>query len=389
MLTGADGLVFAVHDGADGAFALGSFGAGMGYVGSVSNGFAVDFDTWANGGSEPQPVGEQGVLDHVGYNEAGTLDTLQWQLTAPIELNEAGGSRFAWIDHDGASDTLDVFLSEIPEKPAAPLLVQTAVDLPSLVGSQAFFGFTAGTGGANQGHDILDFGLCLEGVTTDFQLGSRLEGSITAADTDVFTFLAVEGTLISMTARTGKGSGLAPTFSILSPSGELLSGADPSNPKIKNLEVPTTGVHRVEISGASGSTGDYQIRTKAKFPTKVQETVEVGVAGAVISIPGIPGMTVKKLNVKALKPKGDFATVGGMPANLELDGVELQACGSPIGLGDLKVNGPGTSVKARNVGIDALGSHALHVAGVGGSVGFAKVKAKLAFAKGKGTVVEP
>jgi hypothetical protein len=60
-------------------------------------------------------------------------------------------SRFAWIDYKYG--ILEVFLSDVNVKPSVPILSRT-IDLPDFVGSEAYIGFTAGTGAGTDNHDI-------------------------------------------------------------------------------------------------------------------------------------------------------------------------------------------------------------------------------------------
>ena len=60
-------------------------------------------------------------------------------------------------------------------------------------------------------------------------------------------------------------------------------------------------------------------------------------------------MTVKNLSVKALKPKGGFAAVGGRPADPRPQVTSLAACGSLVTLGPLKTSKSGKATGGKNV----------------------------------------
>jgi len=60
----------------------------------------------------------------------------------------------AWVDYDGDAKTLEVRVSQSAARPAAPTLART-VDLPAVLGqSNAYVGFTSGTGCGGGDHDI-------------------------------------------------------------------------------------------------------------------------------------------------------------------------------------------------------------------------------------------
>ena len=63
----------------------------------------------------------------------------------------------SWVDYDGANDVLEVRLAMNDTRPDDALL-SFGVDLTSVLGStDAFIGFTSGTGAAGGDHDILNW----------------------------------------------------------------------------------------------------------------------------------------------------------------------------------------------------------------------------------------
>jgi hypothetical protein len=147
---GADGIVFTVQNAGAGAATIGGGGGGIGYLG-IAPSIGVEFDTWSNGAIDNNSE------NHVGINLAGDLASVA--LASPtFDLESNTAHRFAWVDYDGA--TLSAFVAETNMKPGAAL-VSAMVDLTAL-GSQAYFGFTAGTGGANADHRIHAFDLSID-----------------------------------------------------------------------------------------------------------------------------------------------------------------------------------------------------------------------------------
>ena len=119
--TGADGLAFVIQNDTSGANAIGGTGSNLGYVG-IDNSLAVEFDTFKWWSAESND-------NHVAINVGSFTNDLA--VADPgFDLND-GNQRYAWVDYDGVSDTLSVYVSETATKPGQALL-ETTVDLPSL-----------------------------------------------------------------------------------------------------------------------------------------------------------------------------------------------------------------------------------------------------------------
>lgn len=144
--TGADGLTFIVQNSTAGAKALGGFGGGLGY-GDIDRSLAIKFDTYKN------------VTDfsdnYVAVLTGGSVTQDRAVAAAPIDLNN-GSVVEAWIDYDGLTDRLSVYLSNQAIKPTNPLLTYQ-VDLQAVVGAQAYIGFGAGTGADINNQDLLNW----------------------------------------------------------------------------------------------------------------------------------------------------------------------------------------------------------------------------------------
>lgn len=143
---GADGLVFAVQTVSNTA---GGGGGGIGYEGLMRS-VGVEFDNWNNGGGD-------GFSDnHVGIDLNGNMNSVALNASLPVNLDLAR-DLFAWIDYNGATDTLEVRLSDIDVRPGAALL-SYVVDLAGVLQtSNAYVGFTSGTGAAAANHDVLSW----------------------------------------------------------------------------------------------------------------------------------------------------------------------------------------------------------------------------------------
>jgi hypothetical protein len=160
----ADGLAFVLHADSRGASALGHTGGSMGYGGEANTGperitpsLCVEFDThewyW-------DPDND----NHAGVNGNGNLSSLA--TASPLQRLDNANQKHAWIRYEGASDLLEVFLSESDVQPATPL-VSHAVDLTSIFGGRRdlYVGFTAATGSWYSTHDIISWTFVPEPAT--------------------------------------------------------------------------------------------------------------------------------------------------------------------------------------------------------------------------------
>ena len=148
---GADGFTFMLQNDSLGAEALGVHGGGLGYHG-ISQSLAIEFDSYLNNNSDSDLND-----NHISVLRDGNSQTSLAVAAAPFNLN--GGQQLsAWIDYDGVSDNLEVYLSDTAQKPSVSLL-SLNIELDAVVGEQAFLGFSAGTGGRFNEHSILNWEL--------------------------------------------------------------------------------------------------------------------------------------------------------------------------------------------------------------------------------------
>lgn len=141
---GADGLVFVLQTVGNN---VGGGGVGIGYAG-IGNSVGIEFDSWNNGDID------RGSSNHVGINTGGNIDSLLTAQITEADLNN-GDIWNAWIDYDGATHQLDVRATRAAVRPTSALL-SLVRDLGAELGTtQAYIGFTSGTGSAFANHDVL------------------------------------------------------------------------------------------------------------------------------------------------------------------------------------------------------------------------------------------
>jgi len=153
---GADGFVFVIQT--DSA-SQDRTGGGMGY-GGIPKSVGIEFDTWHN------PFDPDS--NHIGILTNGDVDTKSQFIDVFgdnfVFIGDNDEKRFddgklqkAWIDYDGT--TLKVFIKqEAPYVKPDEAVIEVDLDIPAIIGkSDAFVGFTAGTGGNFGNYDIVNW----------------------------------------------------------------------------------------------------------------------------------------------------------------------------------------------------------------------------------------
>ncbi|MBW4524920.1 MAG: hypothetical protein KME18_06945 [Phormidium tanganyikae FI6-MK23] len=153
---GGDGMTFMLQNSSQGTTALGGIAGLLGYS-SIDNSLAIKFDTWANT--------DEVSNNYVGVNLNGVSYGAVAGAVAPVDLN-GGKAVNVWIDYNGQTDILSVFVAgdTVTDKPTNPLF-SYGVDLASRLGSQAFVGFSAATGGASNIHRVTKWQLDTSAVS--------------------------------------------------------------------------------------------------------------------------------------------------------------------------------------------------------------------------------
>jgi PKD repeat protein len=147
----ADGLTFTIQN--DHPTDLGNPGGQLGYSG-IPNSVSVSFDTYDNGTTYGNPGAPS--PNYIAINTNGTLNDNYFANITNAQMND-GNIWYVWIDYEGVSQDFEVRLSETPVRPLAPTLDAT-INVPALLGSaNAYVGFTGGTGGGWEQHDILNW----------------------------------------------------------------------------------------------------------------------------------------------------------------------------------------------------------------------------------------
>lgn len=228
---GADGMTFVIQGSS--ATALGAGGGGLAYEGILKS-LAVELDTY-QGGTDPN-------ANHIGVLTNGVVSPHLSTYNAPFDL-ENGASHTLWVDYDGPADTLRVYLAQgiSTTKPASPVLTQTALKLPNIVGPSAWIGFTGATGGSTNTHEVLAWQINLNAFAPPTPPVATNPGTRSSVINQA-TSLSIQTTDANQDPLTFSATGLPPGLSINATSG-LISGT------------PTTaGTFPVTVTVTDGNT---------------------------------------------------------------------------------------------------------------------------------------
>ncbi len=125
--------------------ALGTDGSGLGYA-TIGRSLAIEIDNYQGTGD---PNG-----NHIGLLTNGSVTTHLQTYTPNFDLEDSV-SHTLWVEYNGQTNQLTVYLSQATTttRPATPVLTAT-IDILSLLGGQAYIGFSAATGGISNYHEV-------------------------------------------------------------------------------------------------------------------------------------------------------------------------------------------------------------------------------------------
>lgn len=290
---GADGMAFVVQG--VGETALGATGGGLGYSG-LGNSVAIEIDNYQGGGD---PNG-----NHVGIVTGGDVAVHAQTYTPGFDL-ENGSSHTLWAEYDGTTDTLRVYLAQgiVTTRPATPVMTATGLDLPARVGGTAWFGFTAGTGGLANNHDVEAWSLTVNAFALPVAPVVASPGPQTSV-VGTFASLQIQATDANADLLSYTASGLPAGLSINSANG-LISGT-PS----------VVGVSTVTVTVTDGSTAPVS----TVFTWAVNDVLNVlpisGPAVAAGAVASFAGQSTGGLNPEYRwnygdgTPDGDWSSSG-------------------------------------------------------------------------------
>ena len=185
---GADGFAFVIQN--NSISALGSSGSGIGYEG-ITNCLAIEFDTYEDQGrSDPND-------NHISVQPCETADH-PYSLGYTTAITDISNGSVHTVTIEYMTNTLRIFL-DTPSLPVLTVYVDIATVL-SLDNGRAWAGFTAGTNGDWESHDILSWSFChtantcnpvsITALTSDspVELGEVMNFTATVTGTQPITY---------------------------------------------------------------------------------------------------------------------------------------------------------------------------------------------------------
>ena len=155
---GGEGLAFIVQNSPGGTAGqdIGNYPGGLAYN-AQQNSIGIELDTFRN-------VYEQ-FADEITITVNGVMVTPVRTIQSPYDLND-GRTYYTWVDYNGLSDSLSVYISDTNEKPEFALM-KTTLQLDGIVGNQAYAGFAAATGSAYNNTYIQSWSMTLDTPAAD------------------------------------------------------------------------------------------------------------------------------------------------------------------------------------------------------------------------------
>jgi len=156
---GGDGIAFVMQNSAAGAAALGTGALQMGY-GGITPSVVIQFNTHKNDANDPN-------ANNVSLMLNGVATAVPTATGTPAFTMAGGGVLSAWVNYNGTTDTISVYVAPTSTKPATPIFTH-ALNLYTqlLSGGQMYVGFTASTGTSpniNE-HDVYELELSTSGT---------------------------------------------------------------------------------------------------------------------------------------------------------------------------------------------------------------------------------
>ncbi|MFA4133844.1 MULTISPECIES: S-layer homology domain-containing protein [unclassified Brevibacillus] len=160
----ADGMTFAI---VGDPTKLGGFGGNLGLAG-VSPSLGIKFDTYLNNYNQQKFLDPSNNYIGIAYNGNLVNDNPAWYKNLNDIKDESGNPKFvlangntyyAWIDYDGASSNVKVYLNDSGSKPSEPLIDANGINLKGIFGDTKgiYAGFTGSTSSWYESHEILSW----------------------------------------------------------------------------------------------------------------------------------------------------------------------------------------------------------------------------------------
>jgi len=268
----ADGMTFCIQQASNNA---GSSGGGLGYQGMPGKSIAIEYDTYDNG--------EVGGNNHIALDINGALHGTTNVVSSPVNLAD-GTMKYNWIEYNGATNVLQVRISNTNVRPTAATLSVTINLATNFAGiSDFYFGYTAATGGATEEHAIYS-ALVAPNSTPLSSTGSYSQGvaSITLTSSNAISCTALTST-ITVTTKDVNGVGMP---------ANLVMSSDLGGGTLSTYTLTTnaSGIGTVVFTSNAGTLASNTIRAEepnvgAYGTVIVTKSGTIPIGGSVSAIP--------------------------------------------------------------------------------------------------------
>ncbi|WP_172255123.1 S-layer homology domain-containing protein [Saccharibacillus deserti] len=292
----ADGITFTVQAQSNNA---GAVGVGIGY-GGIKPSFAVKYDTYQNG-DKKDPSN-----NYIGLAVNGDVanNNPSWYKTLPEDLSLSGGEDlYSWIDYNGKTQTVEVYISKTEQRPAEPSLKTTGINLNDIFkgNSGVYAGFTSATGGSMETHDI-----------HSWYFANELDPIDPAAYTYKQAPIEVQLELVPVAGQPGKYTATATPIDVL---GNPVPGAPVTFTSVGKVETPSQNANE---NGTATTIVDFGTSLPSGGEVRV---VSVGGAYDTAFVPPAPVLSAVPETVDQLR----WTSVpGAVSYNLYKDGVQIE-----------------------------------------------------------------
>ncbi|MDG2148126.1 MAG: hypothetical protein P8N09_01245 [Planctomycetota bacterium] len=233
----------------------------------------------------------------------------------------------------------------------------------------------------------------------DILPGGKVLGSLGEDAVHSLAFEATAGTMLRATLKRVQGA-LQPALRLVASDGSWLNVPGESvlgskKALLKKVEIPTTGAYRLEVLGQGPAAGDYKLKLRLAQDKVHKAAVVVTDATEEVDVTfeAVAGTTLKRFEVQRTKvPKGSPKELDGVPAKWFPTVVHLRAPDGRLLPVDslLKTSASGKSVSGGPLLLAQTGTYTLRVGSDQDSVGYGRVRVRLARPKASGPVqVEP
>jgi hypothetical protein len=220
--------------------------------------------------------------------------------------------------------------------------------------------------------------------------GDVVRAPLGAGEARVLAFEGLSGSRVTFVARRASGE-VQPALTLLGPDGlpRLLAQDTVQGEQLARVRrhlLDATGVWTLVLEDVGGSPGDVEVKSAARNPPRLVETLQVGGAGGApgLVFEAVGGIVVRGTRVRRVPPPPDGSVPDEIAEQLTPDVAALLSAGSfEFDLRPLATtNALGTRVRVDPFEVPSLGAFTLRIDGVDGGQGYVRVRIRRELPRG-------